>query len=293
MEEKIMYGFFEECYNCRLKKYVYSVDLPEKEKEAYVKRQLEKVKQAPLDMKAKDFQAMLMEEYNKVFVPKDFSQIKHYYNKKIMDLSADFEEKANKSDDPMLYTLKLALIGNYIDFDAFIDVDDDKLLDMLNNADRKDIDMEAYQKLNNDLSKAKSLVYFTDNCGEVVLDKLFIKQIAKKYPNLSITAIVRGEEVLNDASLIDAKEIGLDEVCTVVDNGLSGTKTIFANMPKDRKEIVDNADVMIAKGQANAESLNGCGLNMYYIFLCKCEKFANEYNAKKFDAIISRDKKAK
>lgn len=288
MKEKLIYGLCEECYNCRLKKYVYDVDLPEKEKEEFIKRQLEKIEKAPKDMDSMEFQAMLKEEYNRAFVPKDFSKIKHHYNQKIMELLPKYERIINEINDPVLYTLKLALIGNYIDFDAFDNIDDNFLIEMLNNASNKEIDMDAYQSLIDDLAKAKSLVYFTDNCGEVVLDKLFIREIGKKYSNIKITAMLRGEEAINDATLVDAKEIELEEVCFVMGNGLKGTKTELGKLPKDRKELVDEADVLISKGQANAESLAGCGLNIYYIFLCKCNRFAKNYHANKFDGILCK-----
>lgn len=291
MEENWKYDFCEECYECRMKKFVYDIKLEEKEKEAYVKRQLEIVKNGPKDISLLEFENMLKVERDKVVEPIDFVKIKHYYNQKMMELIPDIEKRANDCDDAMLYTLKLALIGNYIDYGAFDKIDDDKLLKMLDEAIDKEIDLGVYQELCDDLSHANSLVYFTDNCGEVVLDKLFIKEIVKRYPDISITVIVRGKDALNDATIQDVKEIGLEEVCKVVDNGLVGTKTEITKMSNELQSKIKKADVLISKGQANAESLAGSGLNLYYIFLCKCNHFARNYQAKMFDGILSKERK--
>lgn len=290
-EKNYKFGLCKECYECRLKKYVYSVDLPYQEKEEYVKRQLDKIENAPKDMNSTDFKNMLKEEYHKFFIPKDFSVIKHQYNQKIMNMLSSFEGKLQSIDDPLLYALKLSLIGNYIDFDMFDEIDDGRLINMLNDAENKDVDLNAYHILCDELSKASSLVYFTDNCGEVVLDRLFIKEIKKRYPNINITAMVRYKDAINDACLIDAKEVKLDEVCTVIDNGLIGTKLDLDKLSEERKSLVMKADLIISKGQANAESLAGCGLNIYYIFLCKCNYFASNYHAKMFDGILCKERK--
>lgn len=290
-KDKLLYGLCEECFNCRMKKYVYDVDLPENEKQEYINKQLEKINSVSKDISSYEFNTLIKEEYYKVYKPKDFKAIKQKYNQKMLDMVLDFENKINLSDDPMLYSLKLALIGNYIDFDAFDDIDDNRLLNMLNDADKKNIDINAYHDLCDELSKANSLVYLSDNCGEIVLDKLFIKEIKKRYPKVDITVMVRNKDALNDACLIDAIQVGLDSECKVIDNGLVGTKMNLSKLSEDKKALVLNADVLIAKGQANAESLANCGLNLFYIFLCKCNHFANNYHAKMFDGILCKERK--
>lgn len=65
------------------------------------------------------------------------------------------------------------------------------------------ISREVYRSFRENLDRARTLVYLTDNCGEIVLDKLFIKLLKERYENLQITVIVRGKDVINDATMED------------------------------------------------------------------------------------------
>ena len=115
--------------------------------------------------------------------------------------------------------LQLSMIGNYIDFGAMKNVDEKKLNQLLGTAKEQKVDEDTYSRLQQDLSKAERFVFFTDNCGEVVLDKLLIEEIKKRYPQISVSIVVRGAETLNDVTRMDAAQVGLGEIAYVVDNG--------------------------------------------------------------------------
>ena len=146
--------------------------------------------------------------------------------------------------------------------------------------------------MKNDLASAKTLVYLTDNCGEIVLDKLLIETIKKQYPDLNIIAVVKGGNVLNDATLSDAKQVGLTKVAHVIDNGNDIAGTWLDAIPwMTRKIIEDGADIILSKGQANYETLRFSGLNIYYLFLCKCEMFAKEFGVEQFTGMLLNEKR--
>ena len=155
------------------------------------------------------------------------------------------------------------------------------------------VDMNEYAALKKDLENGKSLVYMTDNCGEIVMDKLFIRMIKEQYPHLNITALVRGEIVLNDATYEDAQFVGLTDLVNVVGNGAKVAGTPLDRISDEAKELLLNADVMIAKGQGNFESLSGCGLNIYYMFLCKCTWFEMRFQLKQFSPVLINDRHLK
>ena len=117
------------------------------------------------------------------------------------------------------------------------------------------------------------MVYLTDNCGEVVLDKMLVKLLKEMYPNLDITVIVRGEQILNDATMEDAVQIGMTDMVNVIGNGNNIAGTWLDAVSEQALKLIDQADVIIAKGQGNFETLYGCGKNIYYMFLCKCQLF--------------------
>ena len=110
------------------------------------------------------------------------------------------------------------MTGNYIDFGSMHTVDEEYLEKSLQESAERNVEEAVLEALKNDLLGAKRLVLLTDNCGEIVLDKLLLKVIKELYPEIQITVMVRGGEVLNDATRKDALEVGIDMVATVVDN---------------------------------------------------------------------------
>ena len=129
------------------------------------------------------------------------------------------------------------------------------------------------EELRADVRSARHLVYACDNCGEVVLDRLLMEEMKKENPGLQITALVRGENVLNDVSAEDARAVGLDRVAKIVGNGSNIGGTQMAYLGDEAREAMLDADLIISKGQGNFETLTGAGLNVYYLFLAKCPHY--------------------
>lgn len=223
-------------------------------------------------------------------IKEDYSKQKKEYNDFALKLEADIKAKITASKDPLYAALKYARIGNYIDFGALKDVTKEKFLELLETDKTGEPDTETYEKLKQDLTQAKTLVFLTDNCGEIVFDKLLLQEIQKQYPNLSTTVIVRGKAVLNDATLTEAREVGLDTLATLMDNGCDAAGNPLDYIAAEAKNVMESADVIIAKGQGNFESLNGCGMNIYYLFLCKCDWFVNRFGLKLLEGVFINDK---
>ena len=160
------------------------------------------------------------------------------------------------------------------------------ILQLLENENHEPLGQEEYANFQKDLSRAKSLVYLTDNCGEIVLDKLAIKILKEKYPQLDITVIVRGYPVVNDATMEDAEEIGLTDIVKVIGNGSNVGGTWFPGLSNEARTLLEQADVILAKGQGNFETMNDCGLNVYYLFLCKCDLFQRRFHAKELQGMF-------
>ena len=101
---------------------------------------------------------------------------------------------------------------------------------------------------------------------------------------------LRGKKILNDATMEDARMIGLTEIADVIDNGTEIAGTCLELIDIKAKECIEAADVIISKGQGNFETLNGCGLNIYYLFLCKCEWFVKRFGMEQFKGVFINDK---
>ena len=219
----------------------------------------------------------------------DFSGQKKLYNELLLSMEKDIEEKIENSGDPLMECIKYVCAGNYIDFSAVENVDRAVLASLLGKASLEKVSEKEYREFRSDLGHAKMLVYLTDNCGEIVLDKIFIRHLKKRFPRLQITAIVRGADVLNDATMEDAETVGLTDLVSCIGNGSAAPGTVLKELSPDARRILLNADVVIAKGQGNFESLYGEGLTPYYLFLCKCELFVRRFGLKQFAPVFARE----
>ena len=101
--------------------------------------------------------------------------------------------------------------------------------------------------------------------------------------------MVRGGEVSNDATIEDAMYIGMDSVARIITNGRKIAGTVYSLLPDESRNAIDNADVILSKGQANYESFAGEGRHAFYSLLCKCELFMNRFNVPKLTGIFVED----
>lgn len=221
----------------------------------------------------------------------DFTEIKREYNQLMLNMEDSLENKIRKSEDPLEKSLLYARIGNYIDFAALSNVDQATVFTLLEEKSTESLDEEEYRNFLRDLSSAKKLVYLTDNCGEVVLDKLAVKILKEKYPDLDITVVVRGYPVVNDATMEDAEEIGLTDLVRVIGNGSNVGGTWIPGITSEARDLLYDADLIIAKGQGNFETLNDCGLNIYYLFLCKCDLFQRRFHAENLQSMFLNERR--
>lgn len=220
----------------------------------------------------------------------DYTDAKIYFNDYVMKKAAGIEEDIFNAEDAVFRALQYAMTGNYIDFGTPSNVNEEKFDELVENAKNLQLDAVTYENLKKDLYTAKKLVVLTDNCGEIVFDKIMIKILKTFYPSLEITAIVRGLPALNDATMEDAKQIGLTELVNVIGNGTDIAGTVYDRISKEAQIALKEADVVISKGLGNFETLNGCGLNVYYLFMCKCKMFAEKFQKNLFEGILINDK---
>jgi len=228
--------------------------------------------------------------YEKYFgQPASYKDIKKKYNDFVLSMEDAIRNKIECSDDAIAMALMYARIGNYIDFGAMNNVDEKTFLSLFDDARLQESDKEVMKSFIHQCENAHNFLLITDNCGEIVLDKLFLEQLHKRFPTLKVNVLVRGGEVLNDATEEDAAYIGIDKVAKVISNGLPIAGTIYELLPEHAKTAMNQADVILAKGQGNYESLSGQGRHIFYSFLCKCELFTSRFHVPKFTGIFMEE----
>lgn len=220
----------------------------------------------------------------------DYTDIKKHFNQLMLEQEDWIYADISSATDPIRRALQYVMKGNYIDFGVLSDVNSEKLMELLSQAKDQTIDEQIFEELMQDLTSAKNMVLLTDNCGEIALDKLLIRTIMSQFPDLQIHVIVRGGHALNDATMEDACQVGLPDLVKVIGNGTCLQGTYLPDISKEARDLLEQADVILSKGQGNFESLQYCGLNIYYLFLCKCDLFTKRFHTHLYNGILTNDR---
>ena len=218
-----------------------------------------------------------------------FRQEKIDSNRFVMERLEHIREKVRSAPDPVLAGLQFAIQGNYLDFAALRDqVSFDTLDEMLDKAKEMELDSAVFADLRRDLERGSKLLYLTDNAGEIGFDRIFAEEIARKYPHLQITFCVRGGPANNDATREDAAAVGIP--FPVIDSGNRIAGTQIDMLSGEARKALEEADVVIAKGMANTETMYGCGCNVYYAFLVKCQRFIDRFGKPMFTPMLVKER---
>ena len=195
-------------------------------------------------------------------------------NRIALEHLADVRTRVEQAEDRLYAALQFAIAGNYLDFSALQGkISFGEFQSILDGVHSLEIDRGVYDALREDLQKAQKLLYLTDNAGEIVFDRVLAEELHRAYPGLSITFCVRGGIAANDATREDAAAAGIP--FPVIDNGNLVAGTVPELLSQEASIAMEEADVILSKGMGNAETLLGCGKNIYYAFLVKCARFVS------------------
>ncbi len=221
-----------------------------------------------------------------------YKEIKESYNNLLLSIYEETKQITNKADNKFLAALKIAVIGNIIDFGARHQFDKKMLLNQIRNSHDIFFQIDNVNQLKSSLEKGKQLLYIGDNCGEIVLDKLFIETIKELFPKIKIYFSVRGNPIINDITIEDAKMVKMDEVVEVISSGAQIPGTVLHKSSKEFQDVFHSSDVIIAKGQGNYESLNDIKREgLFLLFMSKCDFVSKTLGVKTMDYIVSHNNK--
>jgi uncharacterized protein with ATP-grasp and redox domains len=172
------------------------------------------------------------------------------------------------ADDALETALRLAIAGNIIDFGAVAEYD---LWGTVERVLAQPFAIDDGAALRKALDSAHEVLYLGDNAGETVFDRVLIETL-----DVPVVYAVKGGAALNDATREDAEAVGLDEVATVVDNGASTVGTILGRCSSEFQRRFAAAELVIAKGQANYETLSEKGSKIFFLLQAKCPVIARD-----------------
>jgi len=215
-----------------------------------------------------------------------YRQAKTWSNDLALALRPKLQERVRASADPFATSVLVAIAGNIIDLGCRSHVSEEDVLGSIDQALREPFDVDALEELRAATASAGSILYLADNAGEIVLDRVFIEQL----PLERITLAVRGFPVINDATREDAEAAGLTELVNVIDNGSDVPGTILEACSDSFREAFARADMIIAKGQGNYETLSGVDERVFFLFKAKCPVVATEIGCVEGQIVMCRAK---
>jgi len=218
-----------------------------------------------------------------------YKTMKEQSNSIATTLIPKIESLIRNSPDPLKTSMLCAIIGNMMDFGIDGSSTHPQMLtDIFDRLYAEGLGHDDYEKLRNHLRKATRLVLFTDNCGEIVFDKLLCRELKTYNPTLHITVVVKGEPILSDATEKDARAVSLSEVVDeLLTTGCFAVGVDFQRLPSDVAKALDQADLIIAKGMANYESFSETTYRpIAYLLRTKCNAIARSMHLPKDKSVI-------
>ena len=213
---------------------------------------------------------------------------KRQATQKALEFIPFVEEMIERSSDRFSTVLKASVVGNVIDLAAMKQFD---LQEELSKIFDLPFSIDDSESLRKELKRSRNLLVVGDNAGEHLFDKVMMRYIKELFPELNIFYAVRGKPIINDITKKDAVEAGIDEVAEIIDSGVDTPGLDLSRANEKMLTIFNRADIVLAKGMGNYESL--CNISTHPIFFLlkvKCDVVASSLGATLGDIVCFKGK---
>jgi uncharacterized protein with ATP-grasp and redox domains len=213
-----------------------------------------------------------------------YKEVKKESNDLVLKMYPALKEKVEESKNPLRTAVRLAIAGNIIDFGQLQEFNLEKAI---KEVLKKKFAIDDYEQLKEILKDAETLLFFTDNAGEIGFDKLLVETFLKAKRFEKISLVVKGGPIINDATLEDATYMGLCTLPNVeflkLSNGETGTGP--ERNSRAVKRWIRKHDLVISKGQGNYEGLSEND-GLFFLLMAKCPVIASDLNVEVGDIIL-------
>lgn len=202
-----------------------------------------------------------------------YKSFKHQYNQMALAKVPQIEAAVQNAQDPLLTLMAIAIVGNTIDFGTTHEIN---LTREINEFSLEKLGVNDYPDFKKSLERAKNVLILGDNAGEIVFDKIMIIHLKETYPNKEFIYTVRGGPAINDSTIEDAREVGMLDICPVVE-GAAAPGIILEESSSRFRTAFDEAELIISKGQGNYESMSEIPTPhsaVYFLLKAKCNLIA-------------------
>ena len=272
-----------ECVPCLLKRIIFEAELSTTDRELQIKTLKNAIKTLAELYDPDVCSASIATRVHKIAYETlgdvdPYKNLKSLSNKVAISLVPRVEDLIKESDDPLKTSMICSIVGNMMDFGiAGGSKSPENLVGIFEKYVSMGLGHDDYDKLRNVLSNSRNVLFFTDNCGEIVFDKILCREIKKVFPDLFLTLVVKGEYILSDATMDDAVSLGFDEVVDeILTTGCFAVGVDFNNISSVLRKKLDESDLIICKGMANYESFSETDYKpIVYLLRTKCTAIAN------------------
>lgn len=207
--------------------------------------------------------------------PDPYKDLKYQSNEEALACYPQAQAYIRNSSEPLFTACQLAAAGNIMDFGA---KEEFNLQETIQHALENDFSVNRYDRFTAALAQADNILVFADNAGEIVFDKLLCETILAHYPSLKITMVVKATPIINDATMQDVKQVGLDALPNIEFRTINARTNGNGNsawLPPEVKEWIQGHDVILSKGQANYEIMNAVP-GIFFLLIAKCPIIGEE-----------------
>jgi len=215
-----------------------------------------------------------------------YRRIKDRFNRLALQMYPELKNRVATSADPLETAVRLAIAGNIIDFGVNSDLEESHIEIIITESLTAPLDMGVLEDFKQAAARAENILYLGDNAGEIVFDRLLIELLGCK----RITLVVKAGPIINDATIEDAIDTGLSDVVKVIDNGSDAPGTILRSCSESFRRRFNEADLIVAKGQGNYETLNNVDKEVFFILRAKCPVIARHLGCEIGSLVFTKNK---
>lgn len=277
-----------DCFPCFLKQTLIAVRLGTKDEQLQadvIKAVLDEIRATDMSQPPAYSTTFLHRKIRQLLGKDPFKDIKSEYNQIALSLYPELKKMVDNSHDPLWTAVRLAIAGNVIDFGIFTSVD---IIGTIEKALHNPLTIDGYKSFKDKVDNNSDVLYLLDNAGEILFDRILIEILNSMGKN--VMAVVKGKPVLNDSTIEDAKEVGLIDVCEVINNGSDCIGTILEMTSPEFNKAFNSASLIISKGQGNFETIwnsaNVRDKNVFFLFQSKCDVVSKELGLSKGSMLL-------
>lgn len=215
-----------------------------------------------------------------------YQKKKRSSNQLALGVYPQLKDKIRGSATPLETAVRLAIAGNVIDFGICHSLDAVALSEAIDSALADEWNADLLGEFAQAVNDARDILFIGDNAGEIMFDRLLIEEL----PCEKVTYVVKGAPVINDATREDAAMVGMIDLVEVIDNGSDAPGTLLDDCSAEFRRRFEQSDLVLAKGQANYESLSGIDKDMFFILKAKCPVLAADLGCEMGQMILRRSK---